>query len=1096
MPRRDDIASILLIGSGPIVIGQACEFDYSGTQACRVLRDDGYRVVLVNSNPATIMTDPDFADATYVEPLRLDVLEAVIARERPDALLPTLGGQTALNLAMELVEAGVLEEYGVELIGADAEAIATAEDRGRFKEAMQEIGLSVPLSGIAHTMDEARRVINGIGLPVVIRPAYILGGRGTGMAATTAGFETVAAAGLEASPISEILIEKSIAGWKEYELEVMRDVADNCVIICSIENLDPMGVHTGDSITVAPAQTLSDVEYQEMRDAAFACLRRVGVETGGSNVQFAVHPETGEQVIIEMNPRVSRSSALASKATGFPIAKIAAKLAVGYTLDEIPNDITEKTPAAFEPTIDYVVTKVPRWAFEKFPGTSGVLGTSMQSVGEVMAIGRTFPESLQKGMRSLENGRLGLNGDPAEAVLDEMGDDALLAAAAVPTPGRVTQVEALLRRGIPLEVVHEATKVDPWFLDQILSISEERLHLEDLGLDAMGRGDWRRAKRLGFADAQLAYIWGREADEVRVAREAAGVRPTYKTVDTCGAEFAAETPYHYSAWEDEDEVRPSDRPKVMILGSGPNRIGQGIEFDYCCVHASFALRDAGFETIMVNCNPETVSTDYDTSDRLYFEPLTAEDVANVIDAEQPVGVIVSLGGQTPLNLASTLPPDLIAGTSPHSIDLAEDREQWNALCAEMRILQPPGGTAVDTAGALAIAGDIGYPVLVRPSYVLGGRGMEIVYDDAQMTQAMAELSGFGSLGIEGGLSAERPVLVDRFLEDATEVDVDAIRDHTGEVVIGAVMEHVEEAGVHSGDSACVIPPPHLSAAVVGRIEDHTRTIAAALDVRGPINVQYAVKGDEVYVIEANPRASRTVPFVAKATGVPLAKVASRVMMGATLAGLRAEGLLRERVAGDHVAVKEAVLPFDRFPEADPVLGPEMRSTGEVMGIDMTTGLAFMKSQISAGGALPDSGTVFMSLADRDKAVGLEAARGLVDLGLEIVATSGTADHLVANGVPVSTVVAKLGEDGTDAVELIRSGAVQMVVNSPRGRGPRADGEHIRAAAGAEGIPLLTTANAALAAARGLADWRRFPLAVRTLQEYHEGVVAVPEGALP
>tara|TARA_B100000446_G_scaffold5818_1_gene5559 strand:+ start:2974 stop:6264 length:3291 start_codon:yes stop_codon:yes gene_type:complete len=1096
MPRRDDIASILLIGSGPIVIGQACEFDYSGTQACRVLRDDGYRVVLVNSNPATIMTDPDFADATYVEPLRLDVLEAVIARERPDALLPTLGGQTALNLAMELVEAGVLEEYGVELIGADAEAIATAEDRGRFKEAMQEIGLSVPLSGIAHTMDEARRVINGIGLPVVIRPAYILGGRGTGMAATTAGFETVAAAGLEASPISEILIEKSIAGWKEYELEVMRDVADNCVVICSIENLDPMGVHTGDSITVAPAQTLSDVEYQEMRDAAFACLRRVGVETGGSNVQFAVHPETGEQVIIEMNPRVSRSSALASKATGFPIAKIAAKLAVGYTLDEIPNDITEKTPAAFEPTIDYVVTKVPRWAFEKFPGTSGVLGTSMQSVGEVMAIGRTFPESLQKGMRSLENGRLGLNGDPAEAVLDEMGDDALLAAAAVPTPGRVTQLEALLRRGVPLEVVHEATKVDPWFLDQILSISEERLHLEDLGLDAMGRGDWRRAKRLGFADAQLAYIWGREADEVRVAREAAGVRPTYKTVDTCGAEFAAETPYHYSAWEDEDEVRPSDRPKVMILGSGPNRIGQGIEFDYCCVHASFALRDAGFETIMVNCNPETVSTDYDTSDRLYFEPLTAEDVANVIDAEQPVGVIVSLGGQTPLKLASTLPPDLIAGTSPHSIDLAEDREQWNALCAEMRILQPPGGTAVDTAGALAIAGDIGYPVLVRPSYVLGGRGMEIVYDDAQMMRAMAELSGFGSLGIEGGLSAERPVLVDRFLEDATEVDVDAIRDHTGEVVIGAVMEHVEEAGVHSGDSACVIPPPHLSAAVVGRIEDHTRTIAAALDVRGPINVQYAVKGDEVYVIEANPRASRTVPFVAKATGVPLAKVASRVMMGATLAGLRAEGLLRERVAGDHVAVKEAVLPFDRFPEADPVLGPEMRSTGEVMGIDMTTGLAFMKSQISAGGALPDSGTVFMSLADRDKAVGLEAARGLVDLGLEIVATSGTADHLVANGVPVSTVVAKLGEDGTDAVELIRSGAVQMVVNSPRGRGPRADGEHIRAAAGAEGIPLLTTANAALAAARGLADWRRFPLAVRTLQEYHEGVVAVPEGALP
>ena len=1095
MPRRDDIQSILLIGSGPIVIGQACEFDYSGTQACRVLREDGYRVILVNSNPATIMTDPDFADATYVEPLRLDVLEAVIARERPDALLPTLGGQTALNLAMELVEAGVLEEYGVELIGADAEAIATAEDRGRFKEAMLEIGLSVPDSGIAHTMVEARSVVDSIGLPVVIRPAYILGGKGTGMAATPEEFEKAASAGIEASPISEILIEKSIAGWKEFELEVMRDRADNCVVICSIENLDPMGVHTGDSITVAPAQTLSDVEYQEMRNASFACIRRVGVETGGSNVQFAVNPATGEQVIIEMNPRVSRSSALASKATGFPIAKIAAKLAVGYTLDEIPNDITRKTPAAFEPTIDYVVTKIPRWAFEKFPGTSGVLGTSMQSVGEVMAIGRTFPESLQKGMRSLENGRLGLNCDPAEAALDQLDDDALLAAAAIATPGRITQLEALLRRGVPLEVVHSATKVDPWFLDQILSISEERLHLEDLGMDAMDRRGWKRAKRLGFADAQLAHLWGRGADEVRSAREAAGVRPTYKTVDTCGAEFAAETPYHYSTWEDEDEVRPSDRPKVMILGSGPNRIGQGLEFDYCCVHASFALRDAGFETIMVNCNPETVSTDYDTSDRLYFEPLTAEDVANVIDAERPIAVIVSLGGQTPLKLASTLPPGLIAGTSPESIDRAEDREQWNVLCSQLGIPQPPGGTAVDTAGALAVAGEVGYPVLVRPSYVLGGRGMEIVYDDAQLARAMAELSGFGSLGIEGGLSVERPVLVDRFLEDATEVDVDAIRDHLGMVVIGAVMEHVEEAGVHSGDSACIIPPPHLSAAVVERIEEHTRSIAEALDVRGPINVQYAVKDDEVYVIEANPRASRTLPFVAKATGVPMAKVASRVMMGATLDELRLEGLLRERVVGDHVAVKEAVLPFDRFPEADPLLGPEMRSTGEVMGIDLTTGLAFTKSQIAAGGALPDSGTVFMSLADRDKAVGLEAARGLVDLGLDVVATSGTAEHLVANGVPVTTVVAKLGEDGVDAVELIRSGSVQMVVNSPRGRGPRSDGEHIRAAAGVVGIPLLTTANAALAAARGLADWRRFPLAVRTLQEYHEGIVGAPEEGL-
>ena len=1096
MPRRDDIGSILLIGSGPIVIGQACEFDYSGTQACRVLREEGYRVILANSNPATIMTDPDFADATYVEPLRLDVLTRIIDKERPDALLPTLGGQTALNLAMELVEAGVLDEYGVELIGADAEAIATAEDRERFKAAMLEIGLDVPASGIAHDMDEARQVVERIGLPVVIRPAYILGGRGTGIAATPEEFERVAAHGLDASRIHEILVERSIAGWKEFELEVMRDRADNCVVICSIENFDPMGIHTGDSITVAPAQTLTDLEYQQMRDAAFACLRRVGVETGGSNVQFAVDPATGQQVIIEMNPRVSRSSALASKATGFPIAKIAARLAVGYTLDEIPNDITEETPAAFEPTIDYVVTKVPRWAFEKFTGTSGVLGTSMQSVGEVMAIGRTFPESLQKGLRSLENGRLGLNADPAEAALDEMDDDALAAAAAIATPERIFQVEALLRRGHTVDQVHGATAIDPWFLDQMLAITEERRAIEATTPDGLGRLGWRRAKRLGFSDAQLAHLWGIDPSQVRDRREAAGVFPTYKTVDTCGAEFAAETPYHYSAWEEEDEVRPSDRPKVMILGSGPNRIGQGIEFDYCCVHASFALGDAGYETIMVNCNPETVSTDYDTSDRLYFEPLTFEDVTNIIAAEQPMAVVVSLGGQTPLKLAGLLPEALIAGTSPRSIDLAEDREQWNLLCAKLEIPQPPGGTAVDLQQARVVVADVGYPVLVRPSYVLGGRAMEIVYDDSQLEWAMSELSGFGSLGIEGGLSAERPVLVDRFLEDATEVDVDAIRDADGDLVIGAVMEHVEEAGVHSGDSACVIPPPHLPDEVVATIEEHTRRIAEALDVRGFINVQYAVKADEVYVIEANPRASRTVPFVAKATGVPLAKVASRVMLGATLAELRTEGLLVDRVVGDHVAVKEAVMPFNRFPEADPVLGPEMRSTGEVMGIDLTPGLAFYKSQISAGTDLPDSGTVFFSLADRDKRAGLEAARGFTDLGLSIVATSGTAAHLRYNGLPVADVVAKLGEDGTDAIELIRSGAIQMVVNSPRGRGSRADGEHIRAAASAEGIPLLTTTAAALAAARGLTDWRHFPLEVRTLQAYHRGITRGPEVSVP
>jgi carbamoyl-phosphate synthase large subunit len=1094
MPRRDDLESILLIGSGPIVIGQACEFDYSGTQACRVLREEGYRVILANSNPATIMTDPDFADATYVEPLDVDVLARIVEREQPDALLPTLGGQTALNLAMALVEAGVLEEHGVELIGANAEAIATAEDRERFKAAMVEIGLGVPASAIAHTLEEALEVVGDIGLPVIIRPAFILGGRGTGMAATAEEFEAAARHGLEASPISEILIERSIAGWKEFELEVMRDRADNCVVVCSIENVDPMGVHTGDSITVAPAQTLSDVEYQAMRDAAFACLRRVGVETGGSNVQFALDPTNGEMVVIEMNPRVSRSSALASKATGFPIAKIAARLAVGYTLDEIPNDITEKTPACFEPTIDYVVTKIPRWAFEKFPGQPAVLGTQMQSVGEAMAIGRTFPESLQKGLRSLEHGRLGLNCDPGEEALEALTDDELLARAVVATPDRPYELEAALRRGITVDELYTATKVDPWFLDQISRIIEERAHLAGVGLAAMTRADWRRAKRLGFADAQLAWLWSEDVVAVRSSRLAAGVRTTFKTVDTCGAEFDAHTPYHYSTYEDEDEVAPGQRPKVVILGSGPNRIGQGIEFDYCCVHAAFALREAGFETVMVNCNPETVSTDYDTSDRLYFEPLTHEDVLNVLEAEaasgEVKGVIVSLGGQTPLKLAGVLPEGLVLGTSPAAIDLAEDRERWNALCARLEIPQPAGGTAVTVDEALAVVGRVGYPVLMRPSYVLGGRAMSIVYDDDGLRAAMAELAGFGSLGREGGLSAQRPVLVDRFLEDATEVDVDALRDHTGEVLIGGIMEHVEEAGVHSGDSACIIPPAGLSPATVEVIEAHTRAIADALDVRGLINVQYAVKAGQVFVIEANPRASRTVPFVAKATGVPLVKLASRVMVGATLADLRAEGLLGDKAPGDHVAVKEAVLPFDRFPEVDSVLGPEMRSTGEVMGIDLTVGLAFAKSQIAVGDRLPDGGTVFLSLADRDKATSEPAARLLRDLGFAIAATAGTASFLEERGIEVTTVVAKLGEDaGQDAVELIESGKVDLVVNSPRGRGPRADGAHIRQAAAAAGVPVLTTAAAGLAAARGMADWARHELRVRTLQEYHQGVHA-------
>ena len=1098
MPRRDDLRKICVIGSGPIVIGQACEFDYSGTQACRVLRQEGYRVVLANSNPATIMTDPDFADATYIEPITPDVVAKIIERERPDAVLPTLGGQTGLNTAMALFERGLIGVPGTpEMIGANAEAIATAEDRDKFKQAMVQIGLAVPVSGIAHSLDEATDVAERVGLPVIIRPAYILGGRGTGIASTAAEFEARAIEGLAASPINEILIEKSIAGWKEYELEVMRDCADNCVIICSIENVDAMGVHTGDSITVAPAQTLSDVEYQQMRDAAFACIRRIGVETGGSNVQFAVNPATGEQVVIEMNPRVSRSSALASKATGFPIAKIAAKLAVGYRLDEIDNDITATsrgaTPASFEPTIDYVVTKIPRWAFEKLPGSSGVLGTQMQSVGEVMAIGRTFTESLQKGLRSLEQGRLGLGCDPAEAELADIDSATLLKLIATPTPDRIFQVGELLRREVSIEAVHEACRIDPWFLDQMLQITEERVALADRGVTGLSKREWRRAKQMGFSDGQLAHLWGCDELAVRAARQGAGVVPTYKTVDTCAAEFAAETPYHYSTYEDENEVRESDRPRVVILGSGPNRIGQGIEFDYCCVHASFALRDAGYETVMVNCNPETVSTDYDTSDRLYFEPLTREDVLNVIEAETaasggtPPRVIVSLGGQTPLKLSGVLPQELIAGTSPTSIDLAEDREKWSALCHRLRIPQPPGGTAADLGQARAVVEQIGFPVLVRPSYVLGGRAMQIVHDDDHLARAMAELASFGSLGREGGLSAERPVLIDRFLEDATEVDVDAIRDHTGEVLIGGVMEHVEEAGVHSGDSACAIPPQTLPRWVVEVIESYTTSIANALDVRGLINVQYAVAGTTVVVIEANPRASRTVPFVAKATGVPLAKVASRVMLGATLAELRSEGLLCAPSANGHVSIKEAVLPFNRFPEVDPALGPEMRSTGEVMGIDSTFGRAFYKAELAAGTVLPTEGTVFLSLADGDKPAGIVVARKLRELGFSIAATTGTADYLASFGVSVDAVVGKIYEGhGINAVNLIAGGDVDFVINTPQGQGggARSDGEQIRKAAITHRVSSVTTVEAALAAVQGMAEQVGHDLNVRSLQEYH------------
>jgi carbamoyl-phosphate synthase large subunit len=1093
--RRDDLETILLIGSGPIIIGQACEFDYSGTQACRVLREEGFRVVLVNSNPATIMTDPEFADVTYVEPLDVPTLTRIIARERPDALLPTLGGQTGLNLAVALHEAGVLDTYGVEMIGATIDAIRTAEDRQRFKDAMVEIGLAVPPSGIAYTVGDALQVADGVGYPVIVRPAFILGGGGTGIAHDRDQLRHIAERGLDASPISEILIERSVVGWKEYELEVMRDTADNVVVICSIENLDPMGVHTGESITVAPAQTLTDVEYQQMRDAAFACIRRIGVETGGSNVQFAVHPRTGEQVIIEMNPRVSRSSALASKATGFPIAKIAAKLAVGYRLDEVRNDITRETPASFEPTIDYVVTKFPRWAFEKLPGAAPVLGTQMQSVGEVMAIGRTFTESLQKAVRSLETGRLGLNCDPVEHELDGFGDDELVQSLGVPTPERLFHLEAALRRFVSVERVHEVTGIDPWFVDQILQIVEERERLAQCGFGAMTRTDWRRAKRFGFSDGQLAYLWSVTEGEVRTARLDAGVRVTFKTVDSCAAEFAAYTPYHYGTYEDEDEVGPLTKPAVVILGSGPNRIGQGVEFDYCCVHAAFALRDAGYETVMINCNPETVSTDYDTSDRLFFEPLTNEDVLNVCEslsrAAEPgnelLGVVVSLGGQTPLKLAHLLERAGIPvlGTSPASIDAAEDREQFNVLCERLGIPQPPGGTAAGPEAAVAVANTIGYPVLVRPSYVLGGRAMEIVYDDVDLRRAMGELAHSGSLGREGGLSAERPALIDRFLEDAVEVDVDALRDSAGEVLIGGVMEHIEEAGVHSGDSACAIPPPTLVASEIRVIEEHTRALASALAVVGLLNVQFAVKDSVAYVIEANPRASRTVPFVSKATGVPLAKVAARLMLGASLQALRDEGLLRPPAEGGHVAVKEAVLPFNRFPDVDTLLGPEMRSTGEVMGIDRTFGRAFGKSQSGAGNTLPHTGTVFLSLADRDKDAGLLAARRFSELGFSIAATAGSAKVFEAHGIPVDTVVAKVGEElGVDAVDLISSGKVDLVVNTPRGRGPRADGMHIRRAALAHGVACVTTVSAAIAAAAGIGEELAEEPEVRSLQEYH------------
>jgi carbamoyl-phosphate synthase large subunit len=1095
VPRRDDISSIMVIGSGPIVIGQACEFDYSGTQACQVLRAEGYRVVLVNSNPATIMTDPATADATYIEPLDADVLIDIIEKERPDALLPTLGGQTALNLTMELVRRGELERLGVEVIGARPEAIDTAEDREQFKEAMAEIGLAVPESGFAHDVNGALSIAQRIGYPIIIRPSFILGGAGTGIADNDEELLRLAGEGLDASPISEILVEKSIAGWKEYELEVMRDAADNCVVICSIENVDPMGVHTGDSITVAPQQTLSDVEYQAMRDDAFAVLRRVGVETGGSNVQFAVNPATGERLVIEMNPRVSRSSALASKATGFPIAKIAARLAVGYTLNEIDNDITKVTPASFEPVIDYVVTKIPRWAFEKLPGSSPRLGTRMQSVGEVMAIGRNFAESLQKAIRSLEQGREGFApGAPSE--FEALSDDALWELCVVATPDRLFAVHEALRRGATVEALSAATMIDPWFVHQLAGIVEREGELVGAAPASFDAYDWRRYKQWGFSDAQIAMITNEQRADVAAWRRAAGVTTTFKTVDTCAAEFEATTPYHYSTYEDVSEVATSSRDRVIILGSGPNRIGQGIEFDYCCVHASMALRDMGFETVMVNCNPETVSTDYSTSDRLYFEPLTPDDVAEVLAAEEAacidgarvVGVIVSLGGQTPLKLSHSIDPALVLGTPVRSIDVAEDRQQWSSICQSLGLRQPPGDVATNLEQARAIARKVGYPVLVRPSYVLGGRAMEIVYDDAALTRVMADLtSAHGSLAREGGVSKTRPILIDSFLEDATEVDVDAVRDTSGDIFVAGVMEHVEEAGVHSGDSACALPPQTLSESVLVQLDEYTRKIATALEVVGLINVQYAVKNDEVFVLEANPRASRTVPFVAKATGIALAQVAVRVMMGESLAQLRERGTVpKSTPRPELVSVKEAVLPFSRFPGVDTLLGPEMRSTGEVMGIGESFGIAFAKSQLAAGTGLPDEGQVFMSLADRDKVAGLDLARQLTELGFRLAATVGTAGFLRSHGVTVETLVGKvgLGDLGVDAVKLIASGEVQMVVNTPSGSSARSDGAEIRRASVSHGVACVTTISAGFAAAKGIADTRERGWRVQSLQEMH------------
>ncbi|WP_207681544.1 carbamoyl-phosphate synthase large subunit [Desulfonema magnum] len=1085
MPKRTDIQKILIIGAGPIIISQACEFDYSGTQACKALKEEGYEVVLVNSNPATIMTDPEMAHRTYIEPVIPEAVAMIIEKEKPDALLPTLGGQTGLNTAVEVAKMGVLDKFGVEMIGASVEAIKKAEDRELFRNAMDKIGLRIPKSGIAHNMNEVRAIANDIGFPIIVRPSFTLGGTGGGVAYNPEELEILAKSGLDASFITQVMLEESVLGWKEYELEVVRDKNDNVCIICSIENMDPMGIHTGDSITVAPAQTLSDREYQIMRDASIAIMREIGVDTGGSNVQFAINPKNGEMIVVEMNPRVSRSSALASKATGYPIAKIAAKLAVGYTLDEISNDITGETMASFEPTLDYCVIKIPRWTFEKFPETQDYLTTAMKSVGETMAIGRTFKEALQKGLRSLEIGRHGLGADGKDPnpppSLDEIKQKL-----GTPNSQRIFYLRHALLRGMSVDVVYELTGIDPWFLYQIQQILELEQEIQNYGKpdidDDIGFEEpdfslpepvLKKAKTWGFSDIQIAWLTGFTENRTETRRKALGIRPVYKLVDTCAAEFKAATPYYYSTYETENEARVSDRKKVMILGGGPNRIGQGIEFDYCCVHASYALGEEGIESIMVNSNPETVSTDYDTSDKLYFEPLTKEDVLHIVETEKPYGVIVQFGGQTPLNLSVALHEAgvRILGTQPESIDRAEDRKLFQSMLKKLGLVQPANGTAINIEEAVAVVENIGYPVVVRPSYVLGGRAMKIVYN-------REELENFTQIAIAA--SPRHPVLIDKFVEDALEVDADGISD--GETtIIGGIMEHIEEAGIHSGDSACVLPPISLSADIIAQITAATKAMAAELNVVGLINVQYAIKGSQLYVLEVNPRASRTIPFVSKATGVPLAKLATKVMLGRTLKDL---GLTCEKIPTDYISVKEAVMPFNRFPDVDVLLGPEMKSTGEVMGIDPEFGAAYAKAQLGAGQNLPTSGTVFISVADRDKKAVLPVAAEYQRLGIHIMATQGTSLFLNKHDIP-NKMINKVSQGRPHVADAIKNGKIQLIINTALGNETKQDGYIIRRTALKYNIPYATTIAGGMAICKGIAALIKQKLSVKTIQEYNK-----------